>query len=101
MFDLGLTALKGQNLVEVSNLDGLDCFPVASKEAVVAPGHVVVEHPAPEPQVVGQGPGVGELSRQDRGLPSPEHEKLKNRFVFRFELNLIGTVLVVEWLLLL
>ena len=68
-------------MFEVSDVNGLRGFSEAGEEAVVAPGHVVVEHRTPEPQVVGQGPGVRELSRQNRRLASPEHKKLKQQLV--------------------
>jgi hypothetical protein len=74
---LSSEARDGQYMLEVLDVNGVDRFSVAGKEAVVAPGHVVVKHGAPQSQVVRQWLRIRELSSEDRGLATPEDEQLE------------------------
>jgi len=66
-----------QDVLVVVDVNAFNRFSVAGKEAVVAPGHVVVEHGTPQPQVVRQRLRICELSSKNRGLATPEDEKLE------------------------
>ena len=67
----------GQDVSEVFNVNTVDRFSVAAKEVVVAPGHVVVEHGAPQSQVVRQRLRIRELSSEDLCLATSEDKKLE------------------------
>ncbi len=63
-----------QYLLKILYIDSFRSFSESGEQVVVTPGHVVVQHGAPQTQVVGERFRVQELTSQNRLLAAPENK---------------------------
>ena len=63
-----------QYLLKILYIDTFRSFSESGEQVVVTPGHVVVQHRAPQTQVVGERLCVQELTSQNRLLAAPENK---------------------------